>query len=64
VRAAHKAGIAVAMITQDLGQARRMADEIVFMHHGRIRECTPSQDFFRTPRSSEAAAFLNGEIVL
>ena len=52
----------IVMTTHHLGQARRLADEIVFLHAGRIVERTPVADFFRQPASQEAAAFLKGEM--
>ena len=51
-------------ITHDLGQARRPADEIAFLHHGRIIERTPSAAFLAQPTTAEAQAFMRGEIVL
>lgn len=56
-------GIPLVLITHDLGQARRLADEIIFLHKGRICERTPAKDFFNAPKSPEAAAYLKGEIV-
>ena len=64
LRQANVAGVQVLMVTQDLGQARRLAGEVVFMHQGRIRERTGAAEFFSGPRTQEAAAFLKGEIVL
>src|SRR5207244_277509 len=57
-------GTRVVLITHDLGQARRLADEVAFMHHGRIMERTPSTAFFAQPTTAEAQAFMRGEIVL
>jgi tungstate transport system ATP-binding protein len=57
-------GVRVVLITHDLGQARRMADEIVFLHRGRLIERTPREEFLAQPRSREAQAFMRGEIVL
>jgi tungstate transport system ATP-binding protein len=54
----------ILMVTQDLGQARRLASEIVFLHNGRIKERTPADRFFNGPQTAEASAFLKGEIVL
>ena len=62
VLAMHAAGTKIVMTTHDLGQARRLADEIVFLHRGRIVERAPAADFFAAPRSAEAAAFLRGEL--
>jgi tungstate transport system ATP-binding protein len=56
------AGAKIIMTTHNLGQARRLADEIVFLHSGRVVEYTPVEEFFREPRSPEAAAFIKGEL--
>lgn len=58
----HASGTKIVMTTHSLGQARRLADEIVFIHQGRVVEHTPAADFFRQPRSAEAAAFMHGEL--
>jgi tungstate transport system ATP-binding protein len=55
-------GAKIIMTTHNLGQARRLADEIVFLHRGRVVEHTPAEEFFRQPRSAEAAAFMKGEL--
>jgi tungstate transport system ATP-binding protein len=63
IRAMRDAGTRIVMATHDLGQARRMADEVLFLHRGRLLEQTPADAFFREPRSVEARKFLNGEIL-
>jgi tungstate transport system ATP-binding protein len=50
------------MTTHDLGQARRLADEIVFLLDGRLVEHAPAATFFRAPASAAARAFLAGEL--
>ena len=55
-------GAKIIMTTHNLGQARRLADEIVFLHRGRVVEHTPAEEFFRQPRSAEAVAFMKGEL--
>ncbi len=55
-------GCKIIMTTHNLGQARRIADEIIFLHQGRVAEYTPASTFFATPRSPEAASFLKGEL--
>ena len=55
-------GTKIVMITHHLGQARRLADDIVFMHDGRITEHTPADVFFRQAQSREADDFLKGEL--
>ncbi len=57
-------GMRVVLITHDLGQARRLADEVAFLHHGRLVERTDRESFFDRPKSRVAQAFLRGEIVL
>ncbi len=56
-------GITVMMSTHDLGQARRLADRVLFLHRGRLVEDAPAAAFFTGPRSPEAKAFLAGELI-
>ena len=56
-------GTKIVMTTHDLGQARRLAAEVVFLHRGRVAEHAPAESFFAQPRTPEAAAFLRGELV-
>ena len=58
----HAAGTTVVMTTHNLGLARRFARDIVFLHAGRVAEVTAADRFFSAPASSEAAAFLEGEL--
>jgi len=58
----HAAGTAVVMTTHNLGLARRFADEIVFLHEGRVTERTPADRFFKGPASNEARWYLQGEL--
>ena len=62
VAAMHAAGTKIVMVTHNLGQARRIGDEILFMHQGRLAERAPADRFFRQPASREAAQFLEGEL--
>ena len=57
-------GMTVALVTHDIAQARRLADDVAFVHHGRIAERSPAGDFFATPRSEPARAYLEGRIVV
>jgi tungstate transport system ATP-binding protein len=63
VDAIHRAGTKIVMTTHDLGQARRLADEIVFLHRGRLVERAPAERFFDQPATPEARAFLDGELL-
>jgi len=55
-------GCSIVMVTHHLGQARRLADDIVFVDAGRITEHTPVAEFFASPRSAEAGNYLRGEL--
>jgi len=61
IRAFDAAGTKIVMATHNLGQAKRLGDEVLFMHEGRIAERTPIAQFFSRPASAEAAAFIKGE---
>ena len=61
--AAKAAGTRLILTTHDMGQARRMADRVVFLLGGRVHEEGPARAFFDTPGTPEAAAFLKGDIV-
>lgn len=56
-------GTKIVMTTHDLGQARRLAGDVVFLHRGRAIEHAPAATFFAAPAAPEAAAFLRGELV-
>jgi len=57
-------GVKVVLVTHDRDQARRMAGEVVFLHHGRITEQTTAARFFDQPQSPEAQAYLSGRLLL
>jgi tungstate transport system ATP-binding protein len=59
----HAEGATVVMSTHDVGQARRLADSVAFVCSGRLLEHTPAAEFFHCPRTPEARAFVNGELV-
>jgi tungstate transport system ATP-binding protein len=63
-REARGRGVKVVLVTHDIGQARRLADEVVFMTAGRVVEHTPASTFFARARSPEARAFLEGRILI
>jgi tungstate transport system ATP-binding protein len=56
-------GTKIVMTTHDLGQARRLAGEVAFLHRGRLLEHAEAARFFAEPRTPEAAAFLRGELL-
>ncbi len=64
VAGAKARGMRIICVTHDGGQARRMADDVVFLHRGRMAEHSPATDFFPEPRSEAARDYLNGRIVV
>ena len=49
-------GVKVVMSTHDLGQAKRLAGDIVLLHRGRLIENSPAKDFFARPRARQKHA--------
>lgn len=57
-------GTKIVFVTHDIGQARRLADDIIFMHRGQVWETSAAMPFFNGPRTREARQFIDGELVL
>ena len=51
-------GMTMVVVTHEMSFARRVADRIVFMDHGRIVEIAPPADFFDSPRDNRTKNFL------
>lgn len=62
IKAFDAAGTKIIMSTHNLGQVRRLGDEVLFLHQGRLVERAPVEEFLRKPASAEAAAFVKGEL--
>jgi len=58
----HASGTKIVMTTHNLGQARRLGDEIVFMDGGRVLERASVDTFFARPATGQATAFIRGEL--
>ena len=56
-------GLHVIMTTHDMGQARRLADEVVFLYQGQVHERNTGERFFADQQTKEARAFIKGDIV-
>ncbi|MEP2533025.1 ATP-binding cassette domain-containing protein [Shimia sp.] len=63
VQAAHENGTRIVMATHDIGQARRLARDVWFIYRGQLHEAAPADQFFSTPTTPEARAFIQGDIV-
>lgn len=64
VLTAARAGIKIVMASHDLGQVRRLAGDVIFLLRGEVCERAQAADFFESPATSEAAAFLRGDLVI
>ena len=64
VQATSAAGTKIVFVTHDLAQARRLADEVLFMHRGRVVAHSPAASFFDAPNSETARAFMAGQLVI
>ena len=62
IKAFDAAGTKVVMATHNLGQARRLGDEVIYLHQGRVVERASVEKFFAQPATAEAAAFIKGEL--
>ena len=61
---AQAAGTRIVMSTHNMGQARRLATDVVFMYDGKVHERADADSFFGAdPKTPEAVAFVNGDIV-
>lgn len=55
-------GTKIIMTTHDLGQARRLGEEILFLCNGQLVERNTADCFFAGPESPEASAFIEGRL--
>src|SRR3970282_2545823 len=62
--AAQHRGIKVVVVTHDVGQARRLAQDVVFLHTGPVSEHEEAKSFFASPHSEAARALLGGGLGL
>ena len=56
------AGTKVILVTHNIHQARRIADDIAFFDSGRLVERSTAASFFENPQSVQARTYLSGEI--
>jgi len=64
IRTVSQRGIKVVMSTHDLGEARRLAGEVVLLHRGRLVEAAAAACFFDAPGTAEARKFIAGELLV
>jgi tungstate transport system ATP-binding protein len=64
VLSAARSGIKIVMASHDLGQVRRLAGDVIFLVRGALCEQGRAEDFLDHPKTTEAAAFLRGDLVI
>ncbi len=64
IRDAKARGTRIVLVTHDIAQAKRLADDVTFLHDGRIVEQAPAADFFEQPASSAGRAYLDGRLLI
>ena len=64
VKAVHHSGTKIIMVTHDIGQAKRLADDVLFMHQGQLIEHTQAPAFFTQPTTERAQAYLEGRLLV
>ena len=60
---AHSKGTRMVMATHDIGQARRLASDLIFMLNGKIHEVGSAGEIFTDAKQPQTRAFLDGDIV-
>jgi len=63
IQTLHAQGTKIIMTSHDLGQAKRLGDEVLFLHRGRLLEQAPCDQFFEQPQNDLAQAFIKGELL-
>ena len=55
-------GVRIIFVTHDVQQARRLADDVVFLSNGRVAEEASAATFFNGPETDVARAYLSGHL--
>ncbi len=57
-------GRKIILVTHDIAQARRISQDVIFIHKGKVIEQNKSKEFFKHPKQKASKQFLSGEIAL
>ncbi len=52
-------GMTMIVVTHEMGFARSVADNVVFMDNGEIVEMNPPEEFFDNPKNDRTKLFLS-----
>lgn len=64
VRQVASSGVKVVMSTHDLGEAARIAGDVLLLHRGRLVESGPVGQLFGSPVTDEARRFMAGQLLV
>lgn len=64
INEAHQEGVTIVLVTHDVGQARRLGDDVVFLHDGRVAETGGATHVLDEPKSEAARAWRDGRLYL
>ncbi len=63
LNASLKLGTTIMMSTHDIGQAKRLANTILFLKDGKLASTQSAEEFFKKPKATSARKFIAGDIV-
>jgi tungstate transport system ATP-binding protein len=64
IRAVSVRGVKIVMTTHDLGEAARLAGDVVLLHRGEVAEAGPAAQVLSNPVSDVARRFVAGQLLL
>ena len=64
ILAVHRRGTKIILVTHDMAQARRLADEVVFLEQGRVVEHSLALQFFQQPSAATTHIYGSSRVVL
>ncbi len=64
LKQASAAGCRIVIVSHDLNQVKRIADEVILMNRGSVEEQQAAQPFFETPQSQATKQWLAGELLV
>ena len=64
VRTVSASGVKVVMTTHDLGEAARLAGEVVLLHRGVVVESGPAEQLLGNPLTEESRRFITGQLLV
>jgi tungstate transport system ATP-binding protein len=53
----------IIMSSHDMSQVRRLSDDVLFLHLGRLMEHVPTKQFFSQPQTREGQMFIAGDLL-